>query len=118
MGGFVKSIKKYLSEGIGNFDKAAIVGLILLLASFSLGALTRNSIYITNEATFRFSYCDTYISWLCIPTRYVTLPLGALGSLVINLTSFLSSAVLFILGIILVRNRGNDKNKRAVKGRR
>jgi hypothetical protein len=107
--GFLKNIEMSLREGIGGFDKTAALGLFLLLVSFSLGLLTRNSAYITNEATARFPSCDSYINWLCIPTKYIAIPLGSLGSLVINLTSFLSTAILFILGIVLVRNRSGDK---------
>jgi hypothetical protein len=105
------AIYKNLTEGIGGFDKTAIIGLLLLLGSFALGIITRNSAYLTNEPTRRLPFCDSYISWLCIPTTYVTIPLGPLGSLVINMTSFLSTAVLFILGVVLVRNRSKKTGK-------
>jgi hypothetical protein len=103
------SLKKTFANGIAGFDRTAAIGLLLLLISFSFGLLTRNSAYITNEATTRFPACDSYISWLCIPTKYVAISLGPLGSLVLNLTSFLSTATLFILGILLVRNRSGGK---------
>jgi hypothetical protein len=86
------------------FDRAAILGLALLLASFFMGALLRNSAYITNDPRGRFlTACDTYLKGLCIPAAYFSIPLGPLGLLVINVTSVLVSATLFILGVLLVR---------------
>lgn len=94
-----KSITRSLS-----FDRTAIIGLILLLASFVMGALLRNSAYITNDPRGRFlSACDTYVKGLCIPTAYFSIPLGLPGLLVINVTSFSVSAVFFVLGVLLVR---------------
>jgi hypothetical protein len=114
----IGDVWKALVEGIGGFDKTAAIGLILLLFSFSLGLLTRNSAYITNTSVARFPACDSYLTWLCIPTKYVAIPLGSLGSLVLNLTSFISTAILFILGIVLVRNRSGDGRKSRAKPRR
>lgn len=108
-----ESVKKVLVEGVQGFDRTAAIGLTLLLISFCFGLLTRNSAYITNEIAAKFPACDSYISWLCIPTQYISIPLASLGSLVINLTSFLSTAILFILGIVLVRNRGPQKKARS-----
>ena len=88
-----------------------MIGLLLLLLSFSLGLLTRNSAYITNTAPTKFPSCDNYGTWLCIPTLYVTIPLFFPFSLILNLTSFISSAVLFVLGILLVRSRDGKKSK-------
>jgi len=86
------------------FDKTAIVGLVLLVASSVMGALLRNAAYITNDGTRRYlAVCDTYLRGLCIPTTYLSIPLGLVGSLVINVTSFLVSATFFVLGVLLVR---------------
>ena len=113
MHGFHKGASEDPRGGGRGFDRTAAVGLFLLLVSFSLGLLTRNSAYITNESTMRFPACDSYLSWLCIPTKYVAIPLGPFGSLVLNLTSFISTAVLFVMGIVLVRNRsGNGKERK------
>jgi len=87
-----------------NLDRTALVGLVLLVTSFFIGALLRNSAYITNDPRARFlATCDTYVKGLCIPTGYFSIPLGPLGLLVINLTSTLVSATFFILGVVLVR---------------
>jgi hypothetical protein len=94
--------KKIIKKAV-NFDRTAIIGLILLLTSFVMGALLRNSAYITDTSTRRFPTCDTYIRGFCIPTENFSIPLGAFGWLVINITSFLVSAILFILGVVLVR---------------
>lgn len=94
--------KKWFGKSF-NFDRTAMVGLILLLTSFVMGALLRNSAYITNTSTRRFSTCDTYIRGFCIPTENFPIPIGEFGWLVINITSFSVSAILFVLGIILVR---------------
>jgi hypothetical protein len=98
--GLKRSIRKTLS-----FDKTAIVGLVLLMASSVMGALLRNSAQITNDPVGRVFHgvCDTYVRGLCIPTAYLSIPLGPIGSLVINATSFLVSATFFVLGVILVR---------------
>lgn len=85
------------------FDKTAILGLVFLMASYVMGALLRNSAYITNT-TLRFrTDCDTYLKGFCIPTAYFSLPLGPVGSLVINFTSFSVSVLFFVLGVVLVR---------------
>lgn len=97
------AITTVLERAIGKFDRTAVIGLVLLVASFALGAITRNSAYITDQPLSRLPVCDTYVRWLCIPTAYIKIPLGALGWFIINITSALSSAVLFILGVILVR---------------
>jgi hypothetical protein len=94
-----KSIRKTLS-----FDRTATVGVGLLATSSLLGALLRNSAYITNVPAGHFNaVCDTYLKGFCVPTGYLSIPLGPIGSLVINLTSFAVSATLFVLGILLVR---------------
>ena len=94
-----ESVRKTLT-----FDRTAIIGLVLLLASFTMGALLRKSAYITNEDVGRLrGACDTYLRGFCVPTAYFSIPLGSFGSLVINATSFLVSAVFFILGVLLVR---------------
>ena len=101
-----KKLSEVFKENFGNFDRTAMIGLALLIASFLLGALTRNSAYITNESLRRLPFCDSYITWLCIPTAYVSIPLGVFDRatfLVINITSFLSSIILFVLGVVLVR---------------
>lgn len=87
------------------FSKKAIIGLLLLICSFCLGVLLRNSAQVTDEPHIRgFSGdCDTYITWLCIPTYYFSIPLDGSIYLVVNATSFLSSLVLFIAGVILLR---------------
>jgi hypothetical protein len=96
---------KKLNKFFESFNIKAVIGVILLIASFIMGIILRNSAYITNVATRRFSTCDTYISWLCIPTEYIHIPLGVSVWLVINLTSFLVSVILFILGVLLLRSR-------------
>jgi hypothetical protein len=108
--GFTKSIKNVITNGVSGFDRTAAVGLVLLVISLCLGVITRNSAYLTNTHT-RFYVCDSYISWLCIPTLYISIPIVFSGgySLVLNLTSFLSTAILFILGIVFVRNRGTGR---------
>ena len=87
------------------WNKKAIIGLLLLLLSFLMGALLKNSAQITSGSSPRgFSgYCDTYITGFCIPTYYLDLQLAASLWLVINITSFLTSIVLFVSGVILVR---------------
>ncbi len=79
--------------------------MLLLICSFFMGALLRNSAEITNVQNSRaFSnICDTRITWLCIPTYYISIPIGASLWLVLNTTSMLSSAILFASGVILVR---------------
>lgn len=101
-----------IAKKIESLDKKAIVGLILLIASYIMGIILRNSAYITNTSIRRLATCDTYISWLCVPTVYFSIPLGALGWLVINLTSFLVSVTLFILGVLLLRSRRPNAKSR------
>jgi len=97
--GWKESAKRALT-----FDRTAFVGLALLVASFFMGALLRDSAYITNDPRARFlTTCDTYLRGLCIPTAYFSIPLGQVGLLVINVTSALVSATLFVLGVVLVR---------------
>jgi len=99
----VKGLTQSLRESL-RFDSTAVVGLVLLLASFIMGALLRNSAYITNDPRGRFlTACDTYLKGFCIPTAYFSIPLGPIGLLVINITSTLVSATLFVLGVLLVR---------------
>ena len=94
-----ESIRKTLT-----FDRTALVGLVLLVTSFFISALLRNSAYITNDPRGRFlTACDTYMKGLCIPTAYFSIPLGPLALLVINITSALVSATFFVLGVLLVR---------------
>jgi hypothetical protein len=93
-----RSIKQVLT-----FDRTAFAGLVLLGASSLSGALLRNAAYLTNYSAGRaHPACDTYPAGLCIPTAYFSIPLGQLGSLVINSTSFLVSASLFVLGVLFV----------------
>jgi len=96
----VKSIKKALT-----FDRTAAVGLALLMTSSVMGALLRNSAQIASDPIARVFHttCDTYVKGLCIPTAYFSVPLGPLGSLVVNMTSFTVSALFFVLGVVLVR---------------
>ena len=99
----MKGLTQSLRESL-RFDSTAVVGLVLLLASFIMGALLRNSAYITNDPRGRFlTACDTYLKGFCIPTAYFSIPLGPIGLLVINITSTLVSATLFVLGVLLVR---------------
>ena len=86
------------------FGRKAILGLLLLICSFFMGALLRNSAELTTAQNSRgFNSCDTRISWLCIPTYYFSIPIGASLWLVLNTTSLLSSIILFTSGVILVR---------------
>ncbi|MGP8124608.1 MAG: hypothetical protein ACLQEQ_01920 [Nitrososphaerales archaeon] len=97
--GWNGSIRKTLT-----FDRTALVGLAFLVASFFVGALLRNSAYLTNDPRGRFlTACDTYLRGFCIPTAYFSIPMGPLGLLVINITSSLVSATFFVLGVVLVR---------------
>ena len=101
----VTSWKKSAKEAL-TFDRTALVGLALLVSSFLMGALLRDSAYITNDPRARFhATCDTYVKGLCIPTAYLSIPLGPVGLLVINVTSILVSATFFVLGVVLVRSR-------------
>lgn len=95
-----KSVRKALT-----FDRTAAVGLGLLMTSSIMGALLRNAAQITNGPIGRVFHttCDTYVKGLCIPTTYFSIPIGPLGSLVINVTSFLVTALFFVLGVVLVR---------------
>ncbi len=97
-GGFVK-------DGLRRWNKKAILGLALLLVSFLMGAVLKSSAQIATSPHPRgFSgACDTYLTWLCIPTYYFTIQIDASDWLVVNATSFLTSLVLFILGIKFVR---------------
>jgi hypothetical protein len=92
-------------EKHNKFDKKAVLGLILLLGSFVLGAVLRNSAQISDiEHPRGFTGdCDTYLKWLCIPTYFFSINLSGGLWLVLNLTSLISSGVLFIAGVILVR---------------
>jgi len=99
------AVKKDKREKGRKWTKKSIIGLILLLISFLMGALLKNSAQITSGTHPRgFSgYCDTYITWLCVPTYYLAVPLATSLWLVVNTTSFLVSLILFIAGVILVR---------------
>jgi len=99
----IANLKKTFKGALG-FDRTALIGLALLVTSFFMGALLRNSAYITNDPSARFlAACDTYVKGLCIPTAYFSIPLGPIGLLVINITSALVSATFFVLGVVLVR---------------
>ncbi|MGC1708995.1 MAG: hypothetical protein WA799_04240 [Nitrosotalea sp.] len=91
-------------EMVGKFDRKSIIGLVLLLSPYVVGVITRQSASLDDKLPKRFPACDTFIHGLCIPTLYVPIPLG-LGFLVINLTSFLISASLFIIGFFLVKKK-------------
>ncbi|MDE1770813.1 MAG: hypothetical protein KGI28_09745 [Thaumarchaeota archaeon] len=90
---------------IGKIDHKAIIGLVFLLSPYVVGVLTRQSASITNQLPKRFPTCDSFIHGFCIPTMYVPIPLGGVGFLVLNLTSVLLSASLFITGFIIVRKK-------------
>ena len=87
------------------FGRKAIIGVLLLLCSFFMGALLRNSAQITSVQNARGLgwVCDTRISWLCIPTYEFSIPIGASLWLMLNATSLLSSAILFVSGVVLLR---------------
>jgi len=93
-----------LSKKIGRFDRKTIVGLVLLLSPYVVGALTRQSATITDHLQKRYPTCDTFIHGFCIPTIYIPIPFG-IGYVVINLTSFLLSASLFLAGFFLVKKK-------------
>jgi hypothetical protein len=95
---------KSLAKKVGKFDRKSIIGLILLLSPYVVGVMTRQSASFNDQIPRRFPACDSFIHGLCIPTMYVPIPLGV-GFLVINLTSFLLSASLFITGFILVKKK-------------
>lgn len=84
-------------------DRRAMVGLILLVAAFLMGAVLNKPTRLTSAAPQSFPACDDSISVVCIPTAYVTISLGFLGNFILNVTSAVVSATLFILGVILVR---------------
>ncbi|MDE1830413.1 MAG: hypothetical protein KGI25_08830 [Thaumarchaeota archaeon] len=96
---FLSLIKKII-----NIDKRSILGLILLLSPYVIGVITRQSASISDTIPRRFPTCDSFIHGFCIPTLYVPIPLGV-GYLVLNLTSFLLSATLFLVGFFLVKRR-------------
>ena len=97
---------KNLSDKIGKFDKKSILGLVLLLSPYVVGVLTRQSASISDQLPKRFPACDSFIHGFCIPTMYIPIPLGV-GYLVINLTSFLLSASLFLTGFFLVKKKSS-----------
>jgi len=97
-----------LKNKIGKFDKKSIIGLILLLSPYAVGVITRQSASINNQLPKRFPTCDSFIHGLCIPTMYIPIPLGV-GFLVINLTSFLLSASLFLAGYFIVKKKTDFK---------
>jgi hypothetical protein len=100
----LKFLATSLVEKFGKFDRRSIIGLVLLLSPYVVGVITRQSASLDNTLPKRFPACDTFIHGFCIPTLYVPIPLG-LVFLVINLTSFLISASLFIIGFFLVKER-------------
>ncbi len=77
----------------------------MLSISFLLGALLKNSAQVTSSATPRgyTGYCDTYVKWLCVPTYFFSIHLAAKLWLVIDLTSLITSAVLFVFGVLFIR---------------
>jgi hypothetical protein len=93
---------------VGKFDKKSIIGLILLLSPYAVGIITRQSATLNNQLPKRFPTCDSFIHGLCIPTMYIPIPLGV-GFLVINLTSFLLSASLFLAGYFIVKKKTDFK---------
>lgn len=103
----IKKLKLLVASAVGKmgkFDRKAIIGLVLLLSPYVVGVITRQSASLDNTLPKRFPACDTFIHGLCIPTLYVPIPLG-LAFLVINLTSFLISASLFLIGFFLVKKK-------------
>jgi len=103
-----ESISTSIKKRIGKFDKKSIIGFILLLSPYIVGVITRQSASIDNTLPKRFPTCDSFIHGFCIPTMYIPIPLGV-GFLVINLTSFLLSASLFLAGYFIVKKKSNDK---------
>ena len=99
----VSLIKKF-----GKIDKKSIIGFILLLSPYVVGVITRQSASIDNTLPKRFPVCDSFIHGFCIPTIYIPVPLGV-GFLVINMTSFLLSASLFLAGYFIVKKKSNSK---------
>lgn len=91
-------------ERIGKLDRKSILGLVFLLSPYVVGVITRQSASLDGTLPKRFPACDTFIHGFCIPTLYVPIPVGV-GFLVINLTSFLISASLFLTGFFLVKRR-------------
>jgi hypothetical protein len=98
---FIASI---LIKKIGKFDRRSILGLVFLLAPYVMGAITRQAAAMEDKLPKKFPACDSYIHGLCIPTLYVPIPLGV-GFLVINLTSLLITASLFLTGFFLVKRK-------------
>ncbi|MGI0046828.1 MAG: hypothetical protein ACREBB_06540 [Nitrosotalea sp.] len=94
-----------LTNKIGKFDRRSILGLVLLLSPYIIGAVTRQSTSVTNVLQKHYPTCDSFIHGLCIPTMYVPIPLVGIGYLVINMTSFLLSASLFLIGFFLVKKK-------------
>ncbi len=86
-------------------DKRAMLGLALLLVSFCMGALLRNTAQFVNGHRFYEAACDDYITGVCIPTAYIQFPIPFLPGTILdlNVTSFAASASLFVIGVILVR---------------
>jgi hypothetical protein len=104
----IESLSTSIKNRIGKFDKKSIIGLILLLSPYVVGIITRQSASIDNTLPKRFPACDSFIHGLCIPTMYIPVPLGV-GFLVINLTSFLLSASLFLTGYFIVKKKTVSK---------
>jgi hypothetical protein len=103
-----ESLSASLKNKISKIDKKSIIGFILLLSPYIVGVITRQSASIDNTLPKRFPACDSFIHGFCIPTIYIPVPLGV-GFLVINLTSFLLSASLFLTGYFVVKKRSKDK---------
>ncbi|MGI0045998.1 MAG: hypothetical protein ACREBB_02255 [Nitrosotalea sp.] len=94
-----------LTNKLGKFDRRSIIGFVLLLTPYIIGAVTHQSTSITNVLQKRYPTCDSFIHGFCIPTTYVPIPLAGIGYLVLNLTSFLLSASRFLIGFFLVKKR-------------
>ncbi|GEM_PF-518741 len=97
-------ICRLVSKKMGRFDRRSIAGFFLLLSPYAVGVITRQSASLSNQIPRRFPACDTFIHGLCIPTAYLPIPVG-IGYLVLNLTSFMLSASLFLAGFFLVKKR-------------
>ncbi|MDE1862858.1 MAG: hypothetical protein KGI33_08095 [Thaumarchaeota archaeon] len=98
------NLGKGLLKKIGRFDHRSIIGFFLLLSPYVVGVVTRQAALLDTQLPKRFPHCDTFIHNFCIPTAFIPIPIG-MGYLVINLTSFLLSATLFLAGFFLVKKK-------------
>jgi len=77
------------------FGRRAVAGLVIGVSSVS-GTLLRDAATMASRAIQQSrAACGTYLTGLCMPIAFLSVPLGPVGSLVINSTSFLISASLF-----------------------